>query len=83
MLDFNMGVQEAIDLSHIIAKGNSIRVEAGRMDKAIIEGLKDKGYKLDEVAGEESGLNGVKRLKKGSFEGGTDPRREGIVAVTP
>jgi len=83
MLDFQMGVQEAIDLSHIIARGNSIRVEAGRMDKAIIEGLKAKGYRLDEVQGEESGLNGVRRLADGRFEGGTDPRREGIVAVTP
>jgi gamma-glutamyltranspeptidase/glutathione hydrolase len=37
------------------------------------------GYRLSPLAGEESGLNGILRQPDGSFDGGSDPRREGVV----
>src|SRR5690606_1356565 len=53
VLDFGQSMQAAIDLPHVIARGNSIRVERGRMDPVLLQGLKDMGYTLTEVEGEE------------------------------
>ena len=43
------------------------------------DGLTGMGYRLSPLAGEESGLNGILRQPDGSFDGGSDPRREGVV----
>jgi gamma-glutamyltranspeptidase/glutathione hydrolase len=57
-----------------------IRVEKARMEPAVWDGLTKMGYNLTAVSGEESGLNGF-ILKNGRYDGGTDPRREGVVLV--
>lgn len=83
VLDWNLTMQDAINLPNVVARGTSIRIEQQRMEPAVWDGLVAMGYQLTAVSGEESGLNGIMRLKNGqivkSFDGGSDPRREGIV----
>lgn len=79
VLDWRLSMQEAIDLPNVVARGDSIRVEARRMDTAIRASLTSMGYALTEVQGEESGLNGLLREADGTFQGGVDPRRNGVV----
>ena len=78
-LDWHLSMQDAIDLPNVVARGESIRIEARRMDPAIRSSLVAMGYVLTEVQGEESGLNGLLRQQDGSFNGGVDPRRNGVV----
>ncbi len=49
------------------------------MDGKIYDGLAGMGYTLTDISGEESGINGLLRQPDGSFAGGADPRREGVV----
>lgn len=79
ILDWKLSMQDAIDLPNVVARGDSIRVEVRRMDPAIRASLVAMGYVLTEVQGEESGLNGLLRQADGRFEGGVDPRRNGVV----
>ncbi len=79
VLDWHLSMQDAIDLPNVVARGDSIRVEARRMDAAIRSSLTAMGYALTEVQGEESGLNGLLREADGSFDGGVDSRRNGVV----
>lgn len=79
VLDWRLSMQDAIDLPNVVARGDSIRVEARRMDAATRSALTAMGYTLTEVQGEESGLNGLLRGADGTFDGGVDPRRNGVV----
>lgn len=81
LLDWNLSMQKAIDLPNIVASGDSIRIEKAAMEPAIWDGLTQMGYKLTAVQGEESGLNGFAIRPDGSYDGGTDPRREGEVLI--
>ncbi|HVZ30590.1 MAG TPA: gamma-glutamyltransferase family protein [Asticcacaulis sp.] len=77
-LDWKLPMQAAIDLPNVVARGNSIRVEKDRMEPAVWDGLTKMGYQLTASAGEESGLNGFVLGKAGAYNGGSDPRREGV-----
>lgn len=79
--DFGLPLQDAINLPNVVARGDSIRVEASRMPDAIKASLRGMGYGLTEVQGEESGLNGLLRQADGSFKGGADPRRNGAIRI--
>jgi len=79
LLDWNLSMQDAINLPIVMARGDTIRIEQPRMEPAVWDGLTGMGYKLSPLAGEESGLNGILRQPDGSFDGGSDPRREGVV----
>jgi gamma-glutamyltranspeptidase / glutathione hydrolase len=79
--DFGLSLQDAIKLPNVVARGDSIRVEASRMPDAIKASLRGMGYPLTEVQGEESGLNGLLRQPDGSFKGGADPRRNGAIRI--
>lgn len=79
VLDWHLSMQDAIDLPNVVARGDSIRVEARRLDATIRSALTGMGYALTEVQGEESGLNGLLRGADGTFDGGVDPRRNGVV----
>jgi gamma-glutamyltranspeptidase/glutathione hydrolase len=79
VMDFGMTMPQAVSLGHIIARGEAIRVEQDRLDPKIIQGLKDMGYALQQVQGEESGVNGLLRDEHGDFVGGADPRRNGAI----
>jgi len=79
ILDWKLSMQDAINLPIVVARGDSIRIEQTRMEPAIWDGLTGMGYKLSPLAGEESGLNGILLQPDGTFDGGSDPRREGVV----
>jgi gamma-glutamyltranspeptidase/glutathione hydrolase len=83
ILAWKLPVQRAIELPNLIARGNNFEGELARFSPAVLAGLKDRGMELKEGFSENSGLHGLMREADGAFEGGADPRREGIVATLP
>jgi len=77
LIDWDLSMQEAIELPNVVARGPAIRAEEG-LAPEIIAALKAKGWNLQENAGENSGLHGIRVLPDGGLEGGADPRREGV-----
>ena len=79
VLDWNMSIQESIELSNIIYFGDSLIVER---DSAILKAKDDleaMGYNVREGP-LASGLHGIIIHQEGDnrwLEGGADPRREG------
>jgi gamma-glutamyltranspeptidase / glutathione hydrolase len=79
ILDWNMPVQDAINLSNATARGAPARVEPDRMPAGVLEALARRGWDFRDVSGlEESGLHAIRVTPRG-LEGGADPRREGVV----
>jgi gamma-glutamyltranspeptidase / glutathione hydrolase len=78
VLDWGKTAQEASSLPNVVARGPIVSVEtANDTGKAWAKMLTDAGFKIREVAGENSGLNLIV-VRDGGFEGGADPRREGV-----
>jgi gamma-glutamyltranspeptidase/glutathione hydrolase len=77
-IDWRLTMQEAIDLPNLIARGASVTGEVDRFAPGIVEALRARGLAVQPGAGEDSGLHGV-YVGRGRFEGGADPRREGVV----
>lgn len=84
VLDWGMTAQEAVNLPNVIARGQTVRVETSdptagpnETGKVWAKLLSDAGFKVQEVTGEVSGLN-VIVARDDRFEGGSDPRREGV-----
>ena len=78
VIDWGLTAQDAVNLPNIVARGNTIRVETG-VDggQDIADHLSALGYNVQERQGENSGLQVV--VARGThFEGGADPRREGV-----
>jgi gamma-glutamyltranspeptidase/glutathione hydrolase len=48
----------------------------------VAEALRARGWELQDVAGEDSGLHAI-RVTPAGLEGGADPRREGVVGRIP
>ncbi|MGH8139082.1 MAG: gamma-glutamyltransferase [Steroidobacteraceae bacterium] len=84
VLAWHLSMQQAIDLPNLIAHGNDYAGELNRFAPGVVAGLRDRGIDLKEGRAENSGLHGLLRKPDGSFEGGADPRREGVVrALAP
>lgn len=84
VLDWGKTAQEASSLPNIVARGQVVRVETSDstagpnpIGKAWATTLSGLGFKVQEVSGEVSGLNLIV-ARKDKFEGGADPRREGV-----
>jgi gamma-glutamyltranspeptidase/glutathione hydrolase len=84
VLDWGATAQEASALPNIIARGPTVRVEtadptagANAKGKEWSGVLAAQGFKVQEVAGEVSGLNLIV-VRDDHLEGGADPRREGV-----
>lgn len=78
VLDWELPVQQAIDLPNLIARGDSYGAEADKFAPGVVEGLAAKGVTLRSGgAAEGSGLHGVQKTPDG-LVGGADPRREGV-----
>jgi gamma-glutamyltranspeptidase/glutathione hydrolase len=83
VLDWNLSAQEAVDFPNIIARGEQVRVEVSvEPGKAIATDLAERGYKVQERDGENSGLH-VIVVRPDGLEGAADKRREGTVGVVP
>jgi gamma-glutamyltranspeptidase/glutathione hydrolase len=73
-----MTAQEASAAPNIVARGPVVSVEtANETGKQWSKLLSDTGFKIREVAGENSGLNLIV-VRQDRLEGGADPRREGV-----
>ena len=77
ILDWGLTPQDAIELPNVIARGDTLRVEAARIDEALVPALEAKGHTVVQSKGEISGLHIIYRNADGSLTGAADPRREG------
>lgn len=81
VLDWGMSAQEAVDHPNIVARGEMVRVEISvDPGQAIADDLKERGYKVQEREGENSGLH-IIVVGEDTLDGAADKRREGLVAV--
>jgi gamma-glutamyltranspeptidase/glutathione hydrolase len=80
VIDFGMSAADAIALPNVVARGLPVRAEQERAPAALIEGLRAKGYIIDDSQGENSGLHPIV-VRPGGLEGAADPRREGVATL--
>jgi len=78
VIDLGLDAQGAVDLPNIIARGLPVQIEQERAEPALLAGLRELGYPLDESGGENSGLHALV-VRADHIEGAADPRREGGV----
>lgn len=79
LLDWNMNMQEAIDMPRITNMNGVTSLEAGTAIEGYQELLEARGHNV-EVRALNSGLHGItlrKEQTENRLEGGADPRREG------
>lgn len=76
MLDWNMDVQEAINMAHFVDRFGTLDVESGEDNQALVMKLQTMGHKI-KIRDLNSGLHAIEVTSKG-LVGGADPRREGI-----
>jgi gamma-glutamyltranspeptidase/glutathione hydrolase len=77
LLDWNLTLQQAIDLPNLYARGQDNFGEVGKFPPGVLAGLAERGIEVKAGRGEESGLHGVVLRDDGRLEGAADPRREG------
>lgn len=80
--DWNLSMQEAIALPNLIARAPQVRAEIERLGKETADALTARGWQLQPVNIEASGLHGV-RVTESGLQGGADPRREGKAEAAP
>jgi gamma-glutamyltranspeptidase/glutathione hydrolase len=83
ILAWGLSMQAAIELPNLIAHGNDFAGEVGRFSPQVLAGLRERGITLGEGHAEGSGLHGIMRRPDGTYEGGADSRREGVVRMLP
>jgi gamma-glutamyltranspeptidase/glutathione hydrolase len=81
-INWGLPMQEAIALPNLVARNEVFNGEVTRFSPALLAGLRERGIELRPGQGEDSGVHGV-LLRGGRIEGGADPRREGVVLVSP
>lgn len=77
ILDWNMTVQEAIDMPRHVHRNTTLELEENTFIATLADGLRARGHEV-EVKEITSGLHGL-RVVGDELEGGADPRREGVV----
>ncbi len=81
-LDWGQSPQEAVDTGNVVARMPPARVESARLPPGIAAALTARGWSIQEIAQEASGLHAIRVTPQG-LEGGADSRREGIVGRLP
>jgi len=74
--DWNLSMQQAIDLPLALNFNGPTLLETDRFDAAFAASLVALGHETRFIA-IPSGLHGLKRVPEG-WQGGADPRRDGI-----
>ncbi len=81
MLDWNLDVQQAIDLPNFGSRNGPTEIEKGLVDDALADELKARGHEVRTID-MTSGIQGIVRVRLPSgasgWAGGADPRREGV-----
>jgi len=83
VLAWGLSMQAAIELPNLIARGNDYVGELGRFSPEVLAGLRARGIEATSGHAEGSGLHGIHKRPDGSYEGGADSRREGVVRMLP
>jgi gamma-glutamyltranspeptidase/glutathione hydrolase len=76
VLDWNMDVQQAIDLPNYGSRNGPTEIESGSDLERLDGALKALGHDVRAIE-MTSGLHAIRRTRDG-WEGGADPRREGV-----
>jgi gamma-glutamyltranspeptidase/glutathione hydrolase len=76
VFEWHLPIQQAFALPNIVAKGDVVAIEKGT-DPKIVAALRAHGLNVKADAGEDSGLHGIVKVS-GGYQGGADPRREGV-----
>lgn len=77
IVEWNMPVADAIALPNLVARGSNFNGEASKFAPSIFAAMAERGVTVRGGSGENSGLHGV-MLRDGKFDGGADPRRDGV-----
>lgn len=75
VLDWNLNIQQAIDLPNFGSRNRATELEKGSSATGLADGLRELGHDVQEVDF-PSGLQGLVLTPEG-IQGGADPRREG------
>ncbi len=75
-LDWEMDIQQAIELPHLVNRFGRFDLEAGTSAESFAPSLAEMGFDV-EARDLNSGLHGIEITDQG-LEGGADPRREGV-----
>ncbi|MBT3929105.1 MAG: gamma-glutamyltransferase, partial [Rhodospirillaceae bacterium] len=76
VLDWDLDIQAAIDLGHVVNRNGATDFEAGTEAEALVPAFKALGH-TTRVRDLNSGLHGIE-IVDGKLRGGADPRREGV-----
>ena len=76
ILDWKMDVQSAIDLPNFGSRNGPTEIEKGTELEGLEGALKAMGHEVRAID-MTSGLQGIRR-ESGGWQGGADPRREGV-----
>jgi gamma-glutamyltranspeptidase/glutathione hydrolase len=83
ILDWGLSAQEAADFPNIIARGESVLIEADATGGAsLVEAMTACGYRVTPSSGENSGLHLIV-VRHDGLEGAADSRRPGAVGRLP
>jgi gamma-glutamyltranspeptidase/glutathione hydrolase len=77
-IDWNLPMQQAIDLPNMVARGGSISGDTNLFAPGVVEAMAARGILLGPNKSENSGVHGIVVRPGGVLEGGADPRREGV-----
>jgi gamma-glutamyltranspeptidase/glutathione hydrolase len=77
VLDWQLDIQQAIDLPNFGSRNGPTLIERGSRYEALAPALAERGHEV-RMLELESGLHGIERVP-GGWRGGADPRREGVV----
>lgn len=81
ILDWNLDLQQAIDLPNFGSRNGPTELERGRFSIGSVEKLQARGH-LIRITDQTSGLQGIMRIggeQESAWVGAADPRREGSV----
>jgi gamma-glutamyltranspeptidase/glutathione hydrolase len=76
ILDWKMDVQSALDLPNFGSRNGPTEIERGSELESVQAALKAMGHDVRAID-MTSGLQGIRRVS-GAWQGGADPRREGV-----
>ena len=76
VLDWNLDIQAALDLGHVVNRNGATDFEAGTEAEALVPAFKALGH-TTRIRDLNSGLHGIE-IVEGKLRGGADPRREGV-----
>lgn len=79
-VDWKLSMERAIALPNLVARGGAFAGEAARFPDDFRAAMAKRGVSVRAGSGEDSGLHGV-LIRDGSFDGGADPRRDGVARV--